>query len=71
MRLEISLGSYSKGDVVMGLLQDIANVVGGDKLQQLANGEGNFDQQGSPDQGLCSSCSRKSIRKRSKRFWGR
>jgi hypothetical protein len=35
----------------MGLLQDIANVVGGDKLQQLANGEGNFDQQGSSDQG--------------------
>ncbi|HEX4414175.1 MAG TPA: hypothetical protein VH107_11145 [Lacipirellulaceae bacterium] len=34
----------------MGILQDIANVVGGDKLQQLANGEGNFDQQGSPDQ---------------------
>ena len=34
----------------MGLLQDIANVVGGDKLQQLANGEGNFDHQESPDQ---------------------
>jgi hypothetical protein len=48
---EVLLGSYSKGDGAMGLLQDIANVVGGDKLQQFANGEGNFDQPGSPDQG--------------------
>ena len=34
----------------MGLLQEIADAIGGDKLKQLAKGQGNFEQQGSPDQ---------------------
>jgi hypothetical protein len=34
----------------MGLLQEISDAIGSDKLKQLANGQGNFEQQGSPDQ---------------------
>lgn len=34
----------------MGLLQEISDVIGSDKLKQLANGEGNFNEQSSPDQ---------------------
>jgi hypothetical protein len=33
----------------MGLLQDIANAVGSDRVQQLADGEGDFDEHGSAD----------------------
>jgi len=34
----------------MGLLQDIADAIGGEKLKQFADGEGDFEQQNSPDQ---------------------
>ena len=34
----------------MGLLQEISDAIGGDKLKQLANGQGNFEEQGSSDQ---------------------
>ena len=34
----------------MGLLQEISDAIGGDKLKQLADGEGNFEEQSSPDQ---------------------
>ena len=34
----------------MGLLQEISDAIGSGKLKQLADGEGNFDTQGSPDQ---------------------
>jgi hypothetical protein len=34
----------------MGLLQEISDAIGSDKLKQLANGQGNFEQQSSPDQ---------------------
>jgi hypothetical protein len=34
----------------MGLLQEISNAIGGDKFKQIADGQGNFDREGSPDQ---------------------
>ncbi len=34
----------------MGLLQEISDAIGSDKFKQIADGEGNFDQQASPDQ---------------------
>src|SRR4029079_15383868 len=34
----------------MGLLQEIANAIGGDKLKQFEKGEGNFEEQSSSDQ---------------------
>ena len=34
----------------MGLLQEIANSIGGDNLKRLSSGQGNFDDQSSPDQ---------------------
>ena len=34
----------------MGLLQEITDAVGSDRMKQLADGEGNFDEQNSPDQ---------------------
>lgn len=34
----------------MGFLQEIANAVGSDRVQQLADGKGEFEEQGSPDQ---------------------
>ena len=34
----------------MGLLQEIADAIGGDKLKQFEKGQGTFDDQSSPDQ---------------------
>src|SRR4051812_23219936 len=34
----------------MGLLQEISDAIGGDKFKQIADGEGNFDREGSSDQ---------------------
>jgi hypothetical protein len=34
----------------MGILEEISDAIGSDKLKQLADGEGNFDEQTSPDQ---------------------
>ena len=34
----------------MGLLQEISNAIGGDKFKQIADGQGNFDGEGAPDQ---------------------
>jgi hypothetical protein len=40
---------HSKGDMVMGLLQEIAESLGNENLKRLADGQGNFDDHGSPD----------------------
>src|SRR3954453_5684334 len=34
----------------MGLLQEISDAIGGDKFKQIADGQGNFDREGTPDQ---------------------